>query len=507
MKQTTKTRRFIALALTLMLLVGVLAGCGGNTSGSADKDGLVLALSNPMETVDPDYTQAVTTLGVLYNVYDFLFKSDLNSGTLYQSLCDSYTVSDDMLTYVLSIKQGVKFHNGDEVTAEDVAFSINRAIASPLAGISGLGEASATGDYEVTLTSTVPSASALFNLSYAPILNKNIVEEAGDSFGSVLCDAGSGPYCLTSYDANVGVTLEAFPDYFGDKASIKNVEYKVITDASSALIAFESGDLDWVQCPITNWPQYIDTNDYSTEVMTDLTTVMLCVAPYVEPLMDLNVRLAIGYALNKEEIINGAVDGYGAATDYVIEPGMNAGAPENSITYNYNLDKAKECLKAAGIEGEYNCGDILVNAGSVYEKAAQVIQQELAEIGIIVGIDRCDQATFFNRMLSGEFSLMCLGCPNTGDMDQLRLYTLPPFFDYSGIITSEEVTAKFDAADANMDDTARREAMAEVVDDYMSTGTYFPIFHSQMAYMWNPELNVVNAPNPLRDIYKWSWNQ
>ena len=213
-----------------------------------------LSIASEITSLDPYATTAVADIQIYRQIYETFFF--LNSKMeLEPRVAERYELADDGLTYTFYLRQGVKFHNGDELKAADVVFSLERAKTMPAMAnyTAPIDTVTAVDDYTVQVKTVDVLADALSQLDEIPILCERVVTEQGDRFGQTAVDAGCGPYALSSYDRSTRITMKAFDDYYRGAPAIKDVTYTVMTDSSATLIAFESGDLDLVTVPLSSW--------------------------------------------------------------------------------------------------------------------------------------------------------------------------------------------------------------------------------------------------------------
>ena len=213
-----------------------------------------LANEEVLASLDIAQTNKTFSRTVLVQIFEGL-THDNEDGTWDYLLADEITASEDGLTYTVKLKQGVKFHNGEEMKASDVAFSLNRCLNMPfLAAYCGsIESAEAIDDYTAQINMKAVYAPMMIDLSFLPIVSEKAATEAGDEkMATEIVKCATGPYMFTEVDDSHAV-LVAFEDYHRGAAQIKTINYKIITDASTRLISFEGGELDVLNVPTANW--------------------------------------------------------------------------------------------------------------------------------------------------------------------------------------------------------------------------------------------------------------
>ncbi len=396
--------------IACVLISGILAGCAGTNSGADSKKDTVTMASGYEATrffsAGPDGSNN-NDLPVLNNIYDPLVyvKPD---GSLEPALAESWSVSEDGKVYTFKIRQDVKFHDGSVLTAEDVAYSFDIAIQN------SVGKALLINyDYSEVVDDT--TVNVYLTDPYAPFI-KGVASRAGYIFskkhhetvgveGYLKEPIGTGAYKFISAVSGDTVTLEAFEDYWNGAPKIKTVYIKTMSDASTQVIALENGDVDVLLSPSisscinmnTDAGVSWDTADSAGRVTLHIST------NEGTPGIDDNFRKAVQYAINKADVIEGATEGY--ATQIDIDMCENYSAyPDNFDVIEKDVEKAKEYLSKSSYNNEPF--EILVQVGTTYDTAAQIIQAQLINVGINCTIQAVDAATFTDIWYAGAYDGM-----------------------------------------------------------------------------------------------------
>lgn len=383
-----KTIAAIALTFTLF-------SCGNKESKNILR---MNTLSEP-DSFFPWESAATDTSAINYNIYEGLMGFDA-SGAVYPNLAESYTVSEDKLTYTFKLHKGVKFHNGEELTSEDVVYTYEN-----LAGINGFKKrndklhivesVSAPDPYTFTATLKTPAAGFIMLAAVNPILKK------GFEYSKTSAN-GTGPYMLESYEIHQKVVLTKNENYWNTEkaAKIKTVEIYIMSDESAAMAALQSGQLDLIQKITAGNAKTLEGRfkvNYEPQNMAQV----LGMNTSKGPLADLNVRLAISCAVNKQEVIDGALDG-AATTIY------SNFSPIMSEFYNdklqnctpYNLEKAKEYLSKSAYKDGFNL-EITVPANyPMHVDAATIIAGQLEKLNIKCTLKPVEWAVWLDQVYS-----------------------------------------------------------------------------------------------------------
>ena len=312
-----KLKRFFTLALALCMIAGLLAGCGdkSNDPGTTDeKDTLNVAL-----TEEPDYLSTCDTDSLMCAqmnllTYNGLTRIDMKTLQPELDLAESYSQdSDTEWTFVL--KQGVTFHNGDTLTAEDVKASIEYAKSYDRTSTytSAISEVQVVDDNTVKIITSVPAPNLLFDLGYHfnCILPHSLIESGNDFNANPV---GTGPYKFVSWDKGNALKFEANEAYFDAERtpSIKNLVFSIIPEGTTRTMALESGDVDFIYSVSSTDIDRLKAEDgIDMEEVVSVENFFLYLNAVNGPFVDSNLRLAVAYAINREDIVAGALNGYG----------------------------------------------------------------------------------------------------------------------------------------------------------------------------------------------------
>ena len=393
-------KRILTLLAADCLLSAVLSGCGGGsqngTTGTTDQSTANTQTEGPAaraaagelnvgiaqdldSSLDPHKTVKAGTREVMFNVFEGLLKPDA-SGNLNPAVAESYTVSEDHLLYTFKLRAGVKFHNGQEVTPEDVIWSYQRC-----------GDANAPAD--------IIQVAAFANVEMYQEGDDTVcfqLQEPNNEFASYLTTAvlpkdyteqdtapvGTGPFKFVSRTAQESVVLERFDDYWGEKPDLTKVTYKIIENADSILLSLQSGAVDVFAHLTTNQIQQLGDGFHVEEGTMNLVQA-LYLNNAEKPFDDVRVRQALCYAIDRQQILDLAFDGYGTLLGSSMYPAFSKYFDDELTNYyTYNTEKAKELLTEAGYPNGF---DMTITVPSNYQShmdTAQVIVEQLKAVGI-----------------------------------------------------------------------------------------------------------------------------
>lgn len=429
--------RGISLLLILAMLAGMLAACGkeggdaasGSQSGAAGEgnkssDMIVVATSAEPTSLDPQYGEDTTTQRVVMQISDTLINVDENMNYT-EGLAETWEIAEDGLTYTFHLRQGVKAHNGDTLTSEDVAYTVERGKKSTLVAkaFAAIESVECPDDSTVIMHLSYASPIQLAYLSSpsAGIVNKRACEEMGsEAFGRA--PVAYGPYQVVSWESGDKITLRAFEDYWAGKPAIENAVFKVYTDSNTAAIALQSGQVDVVLDVSTADVAALEASSgvsvYTGDSLIAYHLHLNCSkAPFDDP----RVRQAMNYAVDTQAIIDACFDAVGAAEMDSFIPKMSLAEDPGENPYPYSVDEAKRLLQEAGYADGFQC-DILVISG-VQEKMAQVLKAYLQQVGINLEIKVYEWSTLLSIVESSDYDMTILRIVAMVPDPDLSLYT------------------------------------------------------------------------------------
>lgn len=514
-KMKSKKMRIVALGLILAMTAMSFTSCGGggNDGGSSEgRTDLNFAVSAEPNSLDPMAIAMMSTFTITYAIYDNLFEKNADGG-YDPSICEDYDVTDDGLVYTFKIRDDVKFHDGTQMTAEDVAFSINRTIEKGWAAdmVAAIESVEATDDYTVVLTLSRPFGGMIGSLAspYFSIMSKAYLEENGDDIVERK-PMGTGAYKFVEWVSGDHITLEANEDYFKGAPSIKTVTFKPITDKNTGLIALQAGEADaFLNVNYSDIPA-VEEDESLAFYSTDLAAVLsLNMNIENEILSDVRVRQAVNYAINRDNIIQGALEGQGTAANSPVPPTCD-GYSEDVKGYEYDPDKARELLKEAGYEDGLSF-TIKIKEDSKNQKVAQVIQSDLKAVGIDVKIQILEAGAYTTDVYSnGDYEMtISAWCAMFTDAYSL-LYSQFHKDCYGGTgnithVTSDELSSMLDSA-AQAGEDEKTAAYTEVAQSIMDNAYVAPLVFEPTTITASADLEGVEADAlGIYQVKNFSW--
>jgi len=302
--------------------------------------------------------------------------------------------------------------------------------------------------------------------------------------------------------------MTRFDDYRLGPASIKDVTFKVITEATTAMVSFEAGELDFAMCyNPSSFAGLEASGKFNTKLCPTLHTAYILLNNTKAPFDSILVRQALNYAADKETMISVAYEGLAVPSKLLAAENSFGVDFSDAVDYTYDLEKAKELLAEAGYPNGLDLGIMTLLPG-YHEKIAQIFQQSLADIGCKLELQKSE--TTVSDASAGNYTISSMGGGYTNDFAYNSRY-----YTESGIgsgnmsfYSNKRVDELFAIADSTLDNAKRKEYYREVISIITEEAPLIPIFHKQIPYVWNKELNAVPHLSSGRPwyIYEWSWN-
>lgn len=414
-----KKRNNISLfILTLVVLSIALYGCGGdkksidngNTPANEESSKtptyggeVVVGISQDLDSLDPHKAVAAGTKEVLFNVFEGLVKPD-KDGNLVGAVAKDYEISPDGKVYTFLLREGVKFHNGNLVTADDIVYSLERS-----AGL---------------LDTTDPSVvveSALTNVLAVKKVDETTVEvelKTGDTelIGYLTCaiipkdydkqdtaPIGTGPFKFVSYSPLVSFVVEKNEDYYlSGEPYLDKVTFKIIPDADSAIVQVLAGSVD-IFAYLTE-AQAEQLKDKVNILEGNMNLVQaLFLNNTAKPFDNIKVRQALNYAIDKQGILDLVAGGKGTIIGSNMFSGFTKYFEEGlDELYPYDVNKAKELLKEAGYADGFSFAITVPSNYQFHVDTAQVIVEQLKQVGITAQIKQVEWAAWLSDVYVGR---------------------------------------------------------------------------------------------------------
>jgi peptide/nickel transport system substrate-binding protein len=407
-------KRNLLITAGILAMIAVFAACGGGgskaktTADGGYKDTLNWGQYADVTSFDPHQGKETVAVQVTNHIFDTLVEIDGVTNEIMPQIAERWEQVSDV-DYRFFIRKGIKFHDGSDLTAEDIKFSLDRAIATPAVAyiVDFIGNVKVEDPYTVLVTTKAPYGPTLRNLAvpFAAIVPKAYIEANPDRF--IQTPVGSGPYKFISWSQSTSVVLEAFADYYAGPAKTKNLIMHVIPEASQRTIALETGEIDLAYDITPNDLKVVDANQNLTVFRApSLTCFYISANLKKAPFNNKLVRQAISHAIDRQLIIDTVLSGAGQPADNILAPavfGYYSTGPDK-----FDPELSKSLLAQAGLPNGFKC-TLWVNNAQDRIEVCQAVVEMLRGVGIDASVEVLEFGAFIQRSTAGEHDMGYFG--------------------------------------------------------------------------------------------------
>lgn len=541
-------KKYTALALTLIMSVGILSGCGNSgdksSTASKEKDTIVYGIStSPSGVFNPLLTDSVYDDAVCEMVYSSLLKLD-NELNLKPSMAEKYEISSDQKTITFKLKKDLKWSDGKPLTSKDVAFTFKSLASKDYQGehsdyvskVQGVDEykegksdnisgIKTPDESTIELTFAQPYDPALTNLGTTGIIPEHIWSKVPENKWKESKDlmsnpVGSGPFKMLSFTEGQDVQFEKNKYFFGGEAKTDKLVLKVISEDTVAS-DLKNGDIDLAD--VTNLKkadvEALEKGGFKTYKHQN-TIFQYMGLNYRNPIFkDIKVREAILTAIDRQGMVDKLIEGNGEVKNVPMLSSSWAYPKDAKLNeYKYDKEKAKKLLNEAGYtekdgvmtnsEGQKLSFKLDVPTGnSVREQTAQIIQENLKEIGIKVELNKMEFPALMEKVVGNhEFDMYMMGNNLSADPDLTAYWSKDSVSDKKGEMgwnISGFTTPELDqmlAEGAGTTDKESRKVAYKKFAEYMNEQIpWMYLFEQNVQIATNPKLEGFN-PSVFRDF-------
>ncbi|TKW68612.1 MAG: ABC transporter substrate-binding protein [Paracoccus denitrificans] len=470
----------------------------------AAQDTITLGMVLEPPSLDPTGNAAAAIDEVVYaNVFEGLTKFG-SDGAILPALASSWDVEDDGKTYVFHLHEGVKFHDGADFNADDVVFTLDRARAEDSTNpqktlFEGIASVEAVDPVTVRVSLSAPDGLFPFKMAWGDAV---MLDEA--SVGNEATQpVGTGPFKFTEWRQGDSIRLDAFDGYWGDKPALQTATFRFIGDPTAAFAAVMAGDVD--AFPIYPSPETLAQLEadprFKVIVGTTEGETILTMNKAVPPLDNVKVREAIAHAINRQEIIDGALFGYGTpiGTHFAPHHPDYVDLTEKSA---YDPEMAKALLAEAGVE---NLTLRLALPPTPYaRRGGELLAAQLRAVGIETEATNMEWAQWLETVYKGkDYDLTIIS--HVEPMD-IGIYTRDDYyFNYS----NDALKAVMSEVNTTTDDAQRSELLKQaqtlIADDFVNAYLFqlakTGVANAKVEGLWE------NAPTPANDLSQVHWTE
>ncbi|WP_432401484.1 ABC transporter substrate-binding protein [Wukongibacter sp. M2B1] len=536
-------KRVLAVILVSLMVLGLFTGCGNTKNTSAEKTPekseeteqekgtteekekkeVIIALSSDSLSLDPhDYDETVTN-AINLHIFDTLIGYDARLQST-PALAEDWELKEDMLTWVFKLRKGVKFHNGNDFTADDVLYSYDRAknneISSNKSYVANIESMKKIDDYTIELVTPFPYSLLLSDLKNVMIIDKEYTEGMSDE-EIALNPVGTGRYKFVEHVKEDHLDLTINEDFWGEKPTIEKVRFRPITNEATRTATMLSGEVDFtVDVAVRDVDRLKSSSDIDVIEQPSLRIIYLNLdgwrddSPTVQkpnPLKDIRVRKAIYHAIDEDTIIKNVMNGQAyAAASYI--PDVFVGHNPKIKRLQYDPEKAKSLLAEAGYPDGFTITlDAPNNRYVNDEQIAQSVASYLQKVGIKLELNLMPKSLFFKHIttLEDKTSFCMTGWADSGGEGAILLkdllYTYGEKEGYGnvnrGYYTNPKLDELIDKAYQTSDIDERAQLVAEAAQIAADDVAYIPL-HFQKD-LFAKKKNISYTPRPNKYVFTW----
>ena len=470
-----RKRAFLAACVFFLAVVSSISLVACLKEAKSDRNTLVIGLESSPTNLDPRYATDANSYRLTQILFNPLFKLDSN-----------FNPSPDIVqrwdnpnetTYIFQLKKGVKFHDGLELTSQDVKYTfdtiLNPSFKSPHMGAFEKIKSIVTIDrYTVKFILKEPFAPFLINLAIMGIVPEHAARKSADKFSNK--PIGTGPFKLTEFLPDEKIILKANTDYFGGKPRLNGIVFKIVPDSTVRLLELSQGVIHLLQNDIPpDLFTFLEKRDNLKIIKKEGTTYSYLGFNLKDPILkNIKVREAIAYAIDRESIIRYILKGLVTPADGILSP-YNWAYEANVKRFEYNNTKASRLLDEAGFKDPDGNGPdtrfkltFKTSTDQLRKRIAEIIQQQLRVVGIEIDIMSYEWGTLYSDIKSGNFQLYSLSWVGIADPDMLyyifHSYSIPPNGANRGGYASNRVDKLTGEGRVTLNISGRKKIYSEV---------------------------------------------
>ncbi|MGL5207902.1 ABC transporter substrate-binding protein [Cetobacterium sp.] len=496
-------KKLFIVFFTLGLVI--FGGC--REKESKEKEKLVFAQLSDPKTLDPQNSTDNYSQVAITQIYDRLFEIDEKNGTPVPSLVESYKkINDNVLEIVL--KKGVKFTNGDNLTAEDVKFTLERAKENPKVThlYKMIKDIKVLNNNTLEIITEEPFAPLLNHLSHksSSIINKKEVLKNSENYFNN--PTATGPYKVQNWALGDSITLISNENYYKGSPKIKTVIIKAVPEENSRVIGLETGEIDMsLDIPAISWEELEKSGKAKVYSAPSTTTGYVGLNTKSPTLSNKLLRQIIAMAIDKESIVDTIYLGKTKVANQFLAPPV-FGYNKDALPQEYNVEKAQQLLEENGLVGT----KLKISVSSPERvQVATIIQDQLKKIGIDLEIELLEWGAFLSQTGSGNTDMFIMGWgPSTYDGD----YGYYPNIHTSqmgsngnrAFYSNPKIDSLLELARKENDIEKRKGYYKEIQEVLNEDVPLIPLYHGNVVYGVNTNLKNIEATG-YPEFYKYEF--
>jgi len=476
-----------------VLLVFIVFGGAVTSFSAAARDQLILGVPLEPPNLDPTSGAAAAVDAIVYgNVFEGLTRIT-QSGAVAPALAESWEVSPDGLAYIFHLRREVRFHDGSSFDADDVKFSLDRALAADSTNaqkalLSSIRQVDVLDEFTVELSLYHPSGTLPYVLGWGDAVVVAVESAATNASHPI----GTGPFLFTNWRRGDSIRLDRNPDYWGIAAKLNSVVFKFIGDPAAAFASMKAGDVD----AFPNYPapeniaEFESDPDFKVVIGASEGKVIMAMNNARSPFDNRLVRRAISHAINRDAVIDGAMFGFGQpiGSHYTRQSRAYVDLTDR---YPYDIARARSLLAEAGYPDGFTAS-LRLPPRPYARRAGEVIASQLSRIGIRIKIENLEWAQWLDQVFRRhEFDLTIV--EHIEPMD-FGIYARDQYyFSYS----SPEFRKLFAQSEVEIDADAKDELLRAIQEKIADDAVNVFLVQSARLGVWKAGLHGLWADTPI----------
>lgn len=450
----TRSGALLAVSVLLLMLVAVVAGCGDpETQDPVPSDPepggrLVIGWPDEPDTLDPHKTTAGASHFIMDKISGPYLLENPDTGEFEPVIFESWESSEDGTTWTFTIRPGITFHSGRPLTAEDVKATWDRAMDPATQTVSAdvmlgpIEKVEVIDELTLRVTHSQPFGPFFYGIAelagYTHTIDPDALAEYGEDYGRN--PSSYGPWIFEEWATGSHILLRRNPDYnwpapfFDNQGPVypEELMIKFIPEDATRMAALEVGEIDIATVPLTEIDRFLDEPGFEIHEYLAQGLTPLWLNTQHPPLDDVLVRRAINHAINRDPIIDAALEGHGVEARGPVAPTIWGYSEEiEEVAYDFNRDRAGELLDEAGWrigsdgtrekDGETLELSLYIWPSDPVRRTSEIVQAQLRDIGVTVHIESFEFGTMLEYLFEGRHDMTIVGY-GYGDPDLLYLY-------------------------------------------------------------------------------------